>query len=239
MSRTLEICVDSHAGLMAAVTGGAHRIELCAALALGGLTPSEALMRAAARCPVPAYAMIRPRDGDFLFSDEELSDMETEIDRARALGLAGVVLGAGSGDGLDLGALDRLAKRAEGMGRTLHRVIDLLPTPATALGSVADLGFERVLTSGGAVTAPEGAATIAEMVRAAPPGLSIMAGSGIRPENAAELIAATGVREIHSSASAAASPPDADLVRLGFAPTNARRTDPEAVARLSRALTSV
>ena len=91
---TLEICVDGADGLIAAVAGGADRIELCSALALGGLTPSPGLMTLAARAPVPVYAMIRPRAGDFVFSPAEIDQMRREIDAVREAGLAGVVLGA-------------------------------------------------------------------------------------------------------------------------------------------------
>ncbi|TDL74127.1 copper homeostasis protein CutC [Palleronia sediminis] len=234
MTRMLEICVDSHEGLSAAVAGGADRIELCAALALGGLSPSEALLQAAMRCPLPVHAMIRPRAGGFDYGEAELTDMEREIDRIRDLGLAGVVLGAGSRAGLDFAALGRLAARARGMAMTLHRVIDLVPSPSETLDRVAALGFTRVLSSGGATTAWAGRATLAAMVHAAPPGLAIMAGGGVSAGNAADLVAATGVHELHGSASAAAPEPDADLVRLGFAPPAPRRTDRVQVARLAR-----
>ncbi len=234
--RTLEVCVDNHEGLVAAIKGGADRIELCAALALGGLTPSEALMLAGARSPVPVYAMIRPRAGLFDFDEAELSDMEREIDRARAHGLAGVVLGAGGPDGLDLTALARLSRRAEGMGRTLHRVIDLVQQPEMRMADIAALGFERVLTSGGALTAEAGAETIAAMVRAAPKGLSVMAGSGVNASNAASILRRTGVLELHSPASVTTAPPDPRIVELGFTPETSRRTDPAAVAELAALL---
>lgn len=231
----LEICVDTVAGLEAAVRGGADRVELCAALAVGGLSPGEGLLDAARQCPVPVYAMVRPRAGDFLWSPPELAMMEAEIARVRALGLAGVVLGAGGPDGLDFAALSRLAAAAEGLGRTLHRVVDLLPDRRAILGDVRAMGFERVLTSGGARTAAEGAADIAGLVAAAPQGLSIMPGSGIDESNAAALLRRTGAREVHASASAPVAT-DSVLVDLGFAPARLASTAEAKVRALRAAL---
>ncbi|HCO54934.1 MAG TPA: copper homeostasis protein CutC, partial [Pelagibacterium sp.] len=118
----LEICVDDAAGLAAAISGGADRIELCSSLALGGLTPTPGLMALAATSPIPVYAMIRPRAGDFVFSRDDVATMETDIDAARSAGLSGVVLGATHPDGrLDTAILERLVTRASGLGLTLHR----------------------------------------------------------------------------------------------------------------------
>ncbi|MGL6211569.1 MAG: copper homeostasis protein CutC, partial [Paracoccaceae bacterium] len=124
----LEVCVDTVAGLEAAVAGGADRIELCTGLALGGLTPSAGLMRHAAGCGVPVMAMIRPRAGDCVWSEAELLAMEADIAAAQAAGLAGAVLGASMPDGcLDRVALARLVQAAQGMDLTLHRCFDLVP----------------------------------------------------------------------------------------------------------------
>ncbi|MCW4116448.1 copper homeostasis protein CutC [Aurantimonas sp. MSK8Z-1] len=235
----LEICVDDAAGLDAAVAGGADRIELCAALGLGGLSPSEALLQAARGCPVPVYAMVRPRAGDFLWSDAELGVMAAEIARVRALGLAGVVLGAAAdapGTALDMPALARLSQAAEGLGRTLHRVIDLLPSRTPVLADVAALGFERVLTSGGATAALAGLEDLAAQVAAAPPGLAVMPGGGIRPDNVAAVLRRSGAREVHASASAARSDVPAVLTAFGFAPAEPRRTDAATVRALRQAI---
>ncbi|RVJ14613.1 copper homeostasis protein CutC, partial [Sinorhizobium medicae] len=113
----LEVCVDDPDGLEAAVAGGADRVELCSALCAGGLTPSPGLMSAAGMPPVPVYAMIRPRAGDFVYDAADLEVMRRDIDAARAAGLAGVVLGASRADGrLDARMLTKLAGHAAGMG---------------------------------------------------------------------------------------------------------------------------
>ena len=122
MARVLiEVCVDCAEGLAEAVAGGADRIELCSALEVGGLTPSVGLMRTASGCGVPVYAMIRPRAGGFGFSQEDVAVMLADIAAAREAGLAGVVLGAMRGDGLDGAMLGTLTVAAQGMGTTLHR----------------------------------------------------------------------------------------------------------------------
>ena len=128
MGVRIEVCVDSAASLSAAVAGGADRVELCAALALGGLTPSAGFMAQAAGYGVPVLAMIRPRAGDFVFSTDEVAQMLTDIAAARAAGLAGVVLGASLPDGrLDRDMLAQLMRAAKGMDCTLHRAFDLTP----------------------------------------------------------------------------------------------------------------
>ncbi len=200
MDVLLEVCVDTASGLEAAVGGGAGRIELCAALELGGLTPSVGLMRLATASGCPTYAMIRPRAGDFVFGDADLATMLADIDAARAAGLRGVVLGASRPDGtLDAHMLEILLRRARGMGATLHRAFDIAPDRFAALDTALSLGFERILSSGAAVNALEGAAELAALVTYAGSRLSIMAGGGISPANVAAVVAATGVREVHAS----------------------------------------
>jgi copper homeostasis protein len=234
---TLEICVDTPAGLAAAIEGGADRIELCSALALGGLTPTPGLMHLAARAPVPVYAMIRPRAGSFRWSADEVEAMRAEIRAVRAAGLAGVVLGASREDfTLDAPMLDLLLGEARGLGATLHRAFDLVPDRAAALETAVALGFERILTSGGATTAPEGAAALGELMNRAGGRIAIMAGSGVRAETVAGLLDA-GLREIH--ASCARPPPvqpDSALLRFGFASAGQTETGMEAVRALRRAL---
>jgi copper homeostasis protein len=204
----LEVCVDSPEGLARAIAGGADRIELCVALPLGGLTPSPGLMQHAAAAPVPVYAMIRPREGDFLFTPAEIEVMRADIRAARQAGLAGVVLGAATPDGrLDVPLLAGLAAEAKGMGTTLHRVIDTLADPFSALDEAADLGFERILTSGGASTALAGAATLKRLHQRAAGRIGIMAGGGVRAANAVELLRLTGADELHGSCTATLPPP--------------------------------
>lgn len=198
----LEICVDTLAGAEAAIAGGAGRIELCAALSEGGLTPSTGLMQAAAALSVPVFAMIRPRAGLFHFTEAEVDLMVADIAAARAAGLAGVVLGVQSDDGtLHLDALARLLRAASGMGTTLHRVIDVVPDTLAAVDQAIGLGFDRVLTSGAQPLAPDGVPLIRRMVDRAAGKLSVMPGCGLTPDNVARVIADTGVSEVHAACS--------------------------------------
>lgn len=231
----LEICVDTIAGLNAAVEGGADRIELCSALSVGGLSPSLALLEAVRDCPVPVYVMVRPRAGDFDYSPSELAGMEREIAQIRDLGLAGVVLGAGSERGLDIQALDRLAFAAEGLGKTLHRVVDLLDDRIGILEPARNIGFERILTSGGCSMAADGIQDIRRMVEAAPPGLSIMPGSGVTAENVSKILSQSGAKEIHASAALPEQSSSPRLAELGFAPEIRKTVTAESVRRLKQA----
>ncbi|GGA94177.1 copper homeostasis protein CutC [Allosediminivita pacifica] len=241
MTRTLEICVDSAEGLKVAIAGGADRIELCSALALGGLTPSVGLMSHAARAPVPVLAMIRPRAGGFDWSRDEIAMMEAEIAAAAQAGLAGVVIGAtrttGTGTLLDAPTLERLAIAAGDMDITLHRCIDVVDDPLAALDLAADLGIRRVLSSGRATSAPEGTARLAEMMRHAASRLTVMPGAGINPVTLPCLLSALDPAEVHASASKP-DPGPATLTHLGFHPEGARRTDAATVAELKRILSA-
>ncbi len=203
MGVLLEVCVDTLAGAEAAVRGGAGRIELCSSLSEGGLTPSAGLMRAAAALPVPVHAMIRPRSGLFRFTEAETDIMLADIRAARDAGLAGVVLGVqGPDGGLDVDLLRRLVDAARGMATTLHRVIDVVPDPLSALEQAADIGIGRVLTSGAQPFAPDGVGLITDMVRQAGDRIGVMPGCGLTPDNVAGVIAATGVVEVHAACNA-------------------------------------
>lgn len=229
----LEVCVEDIAGLKAAVEGGGDRIELCSALPLGGLTPSAGLMAAAARMPVPAYAIIRPRAGGFVYSADELHIMKRDIDAARAAGLPGVVLGASMPDGrLDVDTLSALTAHAEGLGKTLHRAFDLVPNVEEAVDIAIALGFERILTSGGAKTAAEGVAMLEQAIAAAAGRISIMPGSGVTLATVGQLWPRLQISEIHSSCSAPVSETDERAITLGFSAPSARRTDAATVKAL-------
>jgi len=218
MTIQLEICVDTPDGLAAAIKGGADRIELCSALSIGGLTPSPGLMRIAAKTGVPVYAMIRPREGDFVFSPGELDQMRRDIDAAHAAGLAGVVLGASEPRGkLDVEALFHLRSHAEGMGATLHRAFDLAPDPFDALETAISLGFERILTSGREKRAVDGLPLLKALIERAGDRLSIMPGSGIRPANTLQVLTETGALEIHASCRTGRQTVAPEAVALGFA----------------------
>jgi len=231
---TVEICVDSADGLAAALAGGADRIELCSALSLGGLTPTPGLMRLAAKAPVPVYAMIRPREGDFVWSPGDLDQMRRDIDAVRSAGLAGVVLGASEPRGrLDAEALFALVAHAGELGTTLHRAFDIAPDPFEALDIAASLGFERVLTSGGEGNAVSNLGRLSDLVQHGGARISLMPGAGVRPENATAILQVTGAREIHASCRLPTQSVEPGAVRMGFsAAANLLATSEETVAAL-------
>jgi copper homeostasis protein len=228
----LEVCVDDAVGLAEAVAGGADRVELCAALGVGGLTPSAGLMEVAAGCGVPCYAMIRPRPGDFTFGADEVAVMRRDIRAARAAGLPGVVLGAARGGRLDMGVLADLVAEAQGLDLTLHRVIDLITDVEEAVEQAMALGFARVLSSGGARVAPHGVARLGAMMRAAKGRLSVMPGSGVTVQTW-PLLAGLGVTEVHASCAVAVGG-QADA--FGFVTGTEKRTDRAQVAALKAVL---
>lgn len=236
-ARALEICIADAESLSAATAGGADRIELCSALELGGLTPSPGLMHIAARAPIPVYAMVRPRIGDFVFGAGDFDVMRAEIDAARAAGLAGVVLGASQANGeLDAEMLARLVAHADGLGVALHRAIDLVPDITDAVNIAVELGFQRILTSGGAATALAGVAGIATALAAARGRIVIMAGSGVTPETLGALLEQVPLTEVHGTAALPQPTEGTDAVRLGFAAPSRRVTDAKTVAELKRIL---
>ena len=230
----LEVCVDDALGLAEAVAGGADRVELCAALSIGGLTPSHGLMAAAAAFEVPCYPMIRPRAGDFVFTVAEVEVMRADIRTARALGLPGVVLGASRPDGtLDEAVLRVLLTESAGLDVTLHRAIDLAPDKAAAVDTAIALGFRRILTSGGALTAPDGVDVLALMMERAGDCI-IMPGSGVSVASLPRLCHLP-LREVHASC-AVAVPSGGEPLRFGFQSGNEKRTDRVVVAALKAAL---
>lgn len=237
-SRLIEVCVDGVTGLDAAVAGGADRIELCAALPLGGLTPPTSLMRRASASRVPVFAMVRPRAGDFVYETGEIELMMADIDDACRCGLAGVVLGATLPDGrLDRPALRRLLEHALSLDldATLHRAFDMAPGPEEALEEAIDLGFRRILTSGGAATALEGLDVLVRLQERAAGRIELMPGSGVRPETIGAIAARLPVAEIHASASVAAMPGSARATLLGFEMPDMKTTSAEAVQALREA----
>jgi copper homeostasis protein len=236
----LEICVDDLAGVHAAAEGGADRIELCSALALGGLSPSPAFAAAAVESGLVVHAMVRPRPGDFVYSPDELELMAAEIRAFAAAGVVGVVVGVTQEDGSpDRDSLSRLRDAAAGLDIVLHRAIDLAPDPCAAVELAVSLGFDHVLSSGGAHTALEGAATLSKMVEVAAGRTNIMAGSGVTAGNVAELIQTTGVQAVHASGSGQCSWPDPRVGSFGFGPPLKRFTDASRVAALRAASVNI
>lgn len=196
----LEVCVDTVAGLELAAACGVARIELCQGLDLGGLTPSLAMMRHAASLPAPTFAIIRPRPGDFVYSAREIDVMIDDIHAARDVGIAGVVLGALNEDhSLSREALQALLDHCAGLGRTLHRAFDLTPDLFSAAETAIELGFDRILTSGGAPSAMQGSQMIAELAHRTAGRISIMPGAGIRADNVAWALETAHIEEIHAS----------------------------------------
>ncbi|WP_028023743.1 copper homeostasis protein CutC [Enterovibrio calviensis] len=201
MSVLIEVCIDSLESLPIAQTAGAGRIELCSSLATGGLTASAGYMKQAARvATIPVYAIIRPREGDFLYSSHDVDIMLEDIHTAKNAGLNGVVIGALAADGkIDEVAVKAMISAASGMGITFHRAIDHCVAPFDALEFLMSHNVERVLTSGLAKRADESIQTLKDMVQLTQGRLSIMPGAGVSPENAKRIITETGATEIHLS----------------------------------------
>jgi len=203
MSRKLEICCGDLQSVEAAVAGGADRIELCSSLATGGLTPSHGMIRQALclRGQAAVHVLIRPREGDFLYTPAEIEAMLEDIQMCRREGVQGIVIGALNPDGtIDMDTCGLMANEAGDMNVTFHRAFDLCKNPVSALEDVIAIGCNRILTSGCAPSALEGAAMLHQLNSLAAGRITIMAGSGVSPENASEILSLTGVNELHASA---------------------------------------
>lgn len=199
----LEIAVQDVSGALAAVAAGADRLELCSALAAtGGLTPSAGLLAAVVEAvPVGVHVLVRPRPGGFVYADDEVEVQVRDVRAAVAAGAAGVVVGAlDPGGGVDARALARLVGAAGGREVTFHRALDTVADPGPVLDTLVGLGVRRVLTSGGAARAADGTTRLAATVAHAAGRVEVMAGGGVRPDDAAALLA-LGVDAVHLSAS--------------------------------------
>ena len=196
---SIEISVETAAGVRIAERAGADRIELCAGLADGGLTPSAALIEqaVAATSSTEVHVLIRPRPGDFRYSADEIAVIRRDIALARQLGADGVVVGALSSTG-DLAAVP-FVDAAEGIQITLHRAIDVSADSLVALDEAIALGFTRVLTSGRRRSVLDGAPLIKEMVQRADGRIQVMACGGVRASNALHVVESTGVRDLHAA----------------------------------------
>ena len=223
----LEPCVDSVESGVAAEQGGAGRIELCADLAAGGTTPSAGMI---AECRkqvrIPIAVMIRPRGGDFIYSDAEVAVMRRDIAHAKVAGADAVVLGMLRPSGaVDAARARSLVAAARPLDVTFHRAFDAARDPDEALEALIGIGVDRVLTAGGSGTALGGAKRIARMVERAAGRITIIAGGGIDVRNARAVVERSDVHEIH-------------VWRGGTVKNRAglRRTDTRAIARIARAL---
>lgn len=197
----IEGCVDSFASAMAAIGGGADRLELCGSLVIGGVTPSPALFRQVRRAwEGKIHVLIRPRFGDFLYTDREGEQMEEEVAAFRELGADGVVIGALTPEGaLDKALLGRLLDRAEGVSVTLHRAFDMTRDPFEALEGAVELGFDTILTSGQAPSAAAGTECLKALQEKAAGRIDLMAGSGVKEENILPIYQATGITTFHTT----------------------------------------
>ena len=197
----IEVCVDSMESVREAIDGGADRLELCANLIIGGTTPSLYLIREAVETGVPVNVLIRPRFGDFLFTEDEKREQLEQIEQLRALGASGAVVGALLADGsLDVKFLRDCRKAADGLSLTLHRAFDVCRNAEEALEQAIELGFDTILTSGQKATAVQGMEMLARLAEQAGTRIVIMPGGGVNAGNIALLHAATGARAFHLSA---------------------------------------
>ena len=196
----IEACVEDVAAAAAAEEGGAGRIELCAALDQGGLTPDDALIAACLDLvSLPVVVMVRPRPGDFVLQPGEWGHVVAQVRHVVGLGASGIVFGALTrAGGVDERAVEAVINAAGGVPVTFHRAFDEISDQADALERLGRLGVSRILTSGGAASAWDGAGRIAALVRQASDRIGIIAGGSVRAHNAAAMVARTGARELHS-----------------------------------------
>ncbi|EGD78379.1 hypothetical protein PTSG_12884 [Salpingoeca rosetta] len=205
----LEVCVDSVASAAQAQQGGADRLELCCALSEGGLTPTVGLAKAVVcAVSIPVFALVRPRAGDFLFSEAEVQIMVDDIEALRACGIQGFVIGALNADGdVDTAAMKKLLAACGPLPVTFHRAFDMVRDMRAALATLGTAfganRVQRVLTSGGRATALEGAPVICSLAATAREhGITLMAGGGVSEHNAQRIASEAGVVEVHCSARA-------------------------------------
>ena len=199
-NRILEVCCADLQSVRAAVEGGAHRVELCQDLEIGGTTPSAEMIDYAIKIGIRTHILIRPRGGNFVYSPEETECMVRAIRMAQAKGVAGVVIGALTSEGdIDIETCRLLINEAKGMSITFHRAFDECRNPSEALEQIISLGCDRLLTSGHAPSVSEGLELLKGMVIQAGERIIILPGCGVTPENASVIMEATGTREIHGS----------------------------------------
>ena len=196
----VEAAVESLEEALGAERAGCGRIELCANLGEGGTTPNtELIARTVEECRIPVFVMVRPRPGDYVYSEAEIDTMLKQITVACSIGATGIVTGAlDAHDEIDTGSIARLVRATQPLPLTFHRAFDRCANLPQALDELIGIGVSRVLTSGGAKTASEGAANLARLVQRSRGRIQILAGGKIRANNVAQLVSGTGVAEVHS-----------------------------------------
>jgi copper homeostasis protein len=201
-SPLIEVCVEGIDGLLAAQAAGADRVELCASLVEGGITPSFGTVRTALDlATIPFHVIVRPRGGDFLYSDAEYRSMLADVAQLRTIGVAGVVVGCLTAEGtIDETRITALVEAAGPLAVTSHRAFDMTSDAAEALEALIRCGVGRVLTSGQRDTAIEGADLLAALVRQAGERIVILGCGALDPGNIADVRAGTGLREMHFAA---------------------------------------
>ena len=201
MRKVIEVCLDSVESIMAAEKGGADRVELCSDLFEGGLSPSIGMVRVAKRLThIPINAMVRPRGGDFCYSDVEFEVMCAEVEAFKAEGVNAIVFGILTPDGdVDMDRSRRIVELARPLEVTFHRAFDMTRDLSKSLEDLVSLGIERVLTSGGEASVAEGADTLKALVEQAGDRIVVMPGCGIKERNFRKLDSIIGAREYHMS----------------------------------------
>ena len=204
-----EICVDSVAGVRAAKAAGADRVELCADLLEGGITPSLGMIRQARAVDgIRVHVMIRPRGGDFVFDDDEFAIMRADVEAAKVERADGVVLGVLTADGeIDIERTDELLSLARPLSVTYHRAFDMTRDPVRALKALVDLGVDRVLTSGQEATVLEGLPLLTELFQLAGDRIVVMPGGGITSRNVGRIVDMLKPKEVHFAALQSVSSP--------------------------------
>ncbi len=203
MKRTIEICANSAQSCVEAEAGGATRVELCAGIPEGGTTPSYGEIRTAQALTsrIAINVIIRPRGGDFLYTEAEVVSMLHDIELCKSLKVHGVVVGCLTPEGdIDVALLNRLVEAARPLSVTFHRAFDVCRDPFTALEQLIEVGCDRILTSGQQPDAVTGIPMIAELVKRAGGRIIIMPGCGVRENNIAQIETATSATEFHTSA---------------------------------------
>ena len=235
MSILLEICIDSLESAFAAKEGGADRLEVCSALATEGTTPSYGLVKQCVEeVQLPVMMMIRPHDGGFVYREDDIDAMLSDIEIAHSIGVQGVVFGVlTDSKRIHHKHCQRLLDAADSLETTFHRAYDIVENPIEAFDEIVEMGFDRILTSGQATTAEAGIPLIRKLCDRAENRIIVLPGAGVDSSNAQQIASATGVKELHSMAAESVCGQAGDQVAFGM---NRRVTSVEQVRAIKRSL---